>query len=197
MKVLSFFTALILGIFLLCGCISSRDFTGNMNNIDKDKIILVGSIELVPPLKPGEQNIKAALNWKEYENTIIFSLGEQIVTEKNSLSNLSQYLKVKIGETFYVEQKYSNKLYISAPCIWIETTGSGGAKFLYLPGPFLIEPPSGCKVIYIGKIRYHRDIYNGITKIELIDEFDAAKQDAEKKYNTSIDMCRARLKVSG
>jgi hypothetical protein len=172
------------------GCVSSKEFNGAISDLG-DNIVLTGSIEIIPPLKEGEQDVRDYLGGKSLENKILFALGNRIYTKDDiNISNLGNLVQVEIGKPFYVKQKYYNKLYLSLVFLFM-----GVNEYMYFPGNFLIEAPVGCKVIYLGKIRYYRDIYNAITKIEIVDEFDTAKQDAEKKYNQQVDMCRVKLNL--
>ena len=55
---------------------------------------------------------------------------------------------------------------------------NGGVTFLNVvrqeklrfPGGYYFEVPSGAEAIYIGTLRYHRNDFNTITKVEVIDE---------------------------
>ena len=52
----------------------------------------------------------------------------------------------------------------------VEKYGAFGQVFL--PGKLKFKLRDGDRAVYIGTMRYHRDVYNGITKVELINEYD-------------------------
>ncbi|RPJ08376.1 MAG: hypothetical protein EHM28_04455 [Spirochaetaceae bacterium] len=201
MKIAILLIAVLFLIGFITACESTGDFSGDIHKIGEDKIILIGSFELEPPLKPGEQNIAGFETGKDYINKIIFTIENRNIKEAVRLANLDHCLKFDFGKTFYLEHKYSEELYISFPSVWMSATTRNLSSvtevrgILSLPGPFLIKPPAGCRILYFGRVRYHRDADNNITEVEIIDEFDAVKKEAEQRYKTSIDMCRVRLQV--
>jgi hypothetical protein len=183
---------IIFSVLLCSGCIAIRDAYDNLD-MAGDNLILVGSFELSPPLKDNEQDLGDVIGGNVYKNAVIFALGDKVVTGSPNLSNASEFTKENFGKLFFIKQRRIDKIYFSSLLVYTQFTPYVGQ--FYLPGPFEIDPPAGCNILYIGKIRFSRDPYNAFTKIEVIDDFDAAKQEAEKKFNTKIDMCRVLLKA--
>ncbi len=193
MKLLRNLFFIILAVLFIINCVSSKEYTGDIDKISGDDVILVGCIELKPPLEDHEQYLEA-IGGEYYRNSLFFSLGDKILDyDDRNLSHINEFVKVILGQDFYIKQKYHKQLYISCQFIYMEL--SYPIIDMYLPGVFQIEVPEGCKVAYIGKIKYHRDIYSAITRIEIIDDYKNAKSELEKKYNKQVDMCRAKIKL--
>ena len=59
------------------------------------------------------------------------------------------------------------------------------ADYLRLPGVLTYKIHPDDKAVYIGTLRYHRDDYNTITKVEYVDEFDQALAVFQKSAGNS------------
>jgi len=178
---------IILAVLFIMSCISKKQYAGDIDKIGEGNVIIVGCIELKPPLEEYEQSF-----WDQYRNRVYFSLEKNILEFNDSnIRNMNNFVEAILGNDFYIKKMYSKELYIS--CQLVAVAFSDG--YLYLPGVFQIEVPQGCKVAYIGKIRYHRDIYSAITKVEIIDDYENAKSQLEEKYRKQVNMCRAKIKL--
>jgi len=180
-------------VYLLCSCISSREFKGDIDRLKDDEVILVGCVELIPALEEVEQEFHA-IGGEHYRNRLFFALGDKVLTYKDvTWTNADDFVIAVLGETLYLKQKYSGKLYISTPYIPLSLSGDMGSQRVYLPGPILIEVIDTCKIAYIGRICFYRNIYNEITKIEVRDEFDDSLEDVREIFGEKVDMCRAKV----
>ena len=63
---------------------------------------------------------------------------------------------------------------------------------LILPGGLKYEVQPSDRAIYIGTLRYHRDDYNAITKVDLLDEFDKAKKAFVKQHGATVKLRRVK-----
>jgi hypothetical protein len=184
--------------FLICSCISSGEFEGDINSLKDDEIILVGSIELIPPLEEGEQKVGGSgvivIGGKSLKNKLFLALGENILTYRDATEkNLNKFLGIEFEKLFNIKQKYSEKLYISTPYVPLEFKSYMGENRIYFPEPFLIEITRDCKIAYLGRICFYRDIYNEFTKIEIRDEYDETLVEVKEIFGEDVEMCRARV----
>src|ERR1035437_9069695 len=144
------------------------------------KIVLVGKVEFDPPMPDTKQELNCP--WPSYFRNLMWMVC------KNELRGLDYPDKLfptspdfggrivaPLGETFYVLTDADRPFYILAGVIYmsIYNYGSGGRYYSSIyPGSFFINIKPGDEAVYIGTIRYHRDNFCGLKKVEIIDEYD-------------------------
>lgn len=171
----------------------------NIKSLDEDEIVLVGRIELVPPLEEFEQNLKT-IGSKRYKNAAMFVIGERPVDVQNPGLRDGKYADgVKFSEDFYLRRKRSDTLIYSGSIILTNSAMVGhghrtsvDVERLILPGGLQYQVRPSDRAIYIGTLRYHRDDYNAITKVDLLDEFDKANKAFVEQHGTSVKLHRVK-----
>jgi hypothetical protein len=61
---------------------------------------------------------------------------------------------------------------------------------LRLPGNMIYRIRPGDKAIYIGTLRYHRDTYNAIKKVQYVDEYNEALKEFHKSEGNARTVLR-------
>ena len=195
-KTVAFIVAASLSV---CSYVAFSKTLKSIGSLDEDEIVLVGRIELVPPLEEFEQNLKT-IGSKRYKNAAMFVIGERPVDVQNPGLRDGKYADgVKFGEDFYLRRKRSDTLIYSGSIILTNSSMVGHGRRtsvdvdrLILPGGLKYEVQPSDRAIYIGTLRYHRDDYNAITKVDLLDEFDKAKKAFVKQHGTSVTLRRVK-----
>lgn len=183
----------------LCSYVAFSKTLKSIKSLDEDEIVLVGRIELVPPLEEFEQNLKT-IGSKRYKNAAMFVIGERPVDVQNPGLRDGKYADgVKFGEDFYLRRKRSDTLIYSGSIILTQSAMAGHGRRtsvdverLILPGGLKYEVQPTDRAIYIGTLRYHRDDYNAITKVDLLDEFDKAKKAFIEQHGTTVKLRRIK-----
>lgn len=188
MKILRYVIFFIIPLMLCMSCLTTKQYKGDISKVGEGNVVIVGCIELKPSLEEHELTFG-----KHYRNQVFFSVEDNIAEYSDSrFQDSINSIKATLGQDFYIKKVFNNKLYMSR--IFITVALSDG--YMYLPGVFQIEIPRNCKVAYIGKIRFHRDIYNEITKVEIIDDYENSKLKLEEKFDNQVDMCWARIEYT-
>jgi hypothetical protein len=183
----------------LCSYAALGKTLKTIQSLDEDEIVLVGRIELVPPLEEFEQNLKT-IGSKRYKNAAMFVIGERPVDVQNPGLRDGKYADgVKFGEDFYLRRKKSDTLIYSGSIVLTQSALVGHGRRasvdvgrLILPGGLKYEVQPSDRAIYIGTLRYHRDDYNAITKVDLLDEFDKARKAFIAQHGTSVTLRRVK-----
>lgn len=183
----------------LCSYVAFSKTLKSIKSLGEDEIVLVGRIELVPPLEEFEQNLKT-IGSKRYKNAAMFVIGERPVDVQNPGLRDGKYADgVKFGEDFYLRRKRSDALIYSGSIILTQSALAGHGRRasvdverLILPGGLKYEVQPTDRAIYIGTLRYHRDDYNTITKVDLLDEFDKAKKAFIEQHGTTVKLRRIK-----
>lgn len=162
--------------------------------VQAGETLLVGRIELVPPLKPGEQ--KLSDTYREYDRLAVVIVGD-VPREMHSLGlgDLKQRINAPFGQHFFVSHP-TQPFYILKSWVVMNAkieVGSGNAgrpadTTAPLEGIFRVDLRPGDKAVYIGTIRYHRDEFFGTTKVVVGDDYASANAEFQRRYGTGISL---------
>jgi len=180
---------------LLTGCLSSKEFTGDAAALGND-VVIVGSIELSPPLRDGEQDFPpTTIGLDLITNAVFFQLGPQVSGDQGiNVTNTGRFSNAKFGKVFFLKEARHDRLFLSSSLMYKAILRTR-TDYLYFPGYIEIEVPQGARFLYIGTIRYVRDVYDAVTKIEIVDDLDGAKKAMEKQFGGQFDLQRAKVIV--
>lgn len=179
----------------LCSYVAFSKTLKSMKSLDEDEVVLVGRIELVPPLEEFEQNLKT-IGSKRYKNSAMFVIGERPVDVQNPGLRDGKYADgVTFGEDFYLRRKRNDTLIYSGSIILTQSSLRGHGRRatvdvdrLILPGGLKYEIQAADRAVYIGTLRYHRDDYNAITKFDLLNEFDKANRTFTERFGNGAKL---------
>lgn len=167
----------------------------SIKSLGKDEVVLVGRIELIPPLEDFEQNLKT-IGSKRYKNMAMFVIGDQIIDIESPRLRDGKYADgVALGEDFYLRRKRREALIYSGSLILTQSALVGHGRRagidmerIILPGGLQYDIQSSDKAVYIGTIRYHRDDYNAITKIDVINDFKEANKTFIERFGDVVEL---------
>ena len=162
------------------------------------KLIVVGKFELNPPLakvekESGKKGFLNTYNPADYVNTVYFSATPQ-AAEKIDQSMMTPQWNNTLHATFdetYFKESDAQKTYINAGMTYVDAISMDKA---WLPGFMSFTPPANAKAVYIGTVRYTRDDFWNITKVQVIDEYKSAKTEFEKRFGKAVRLEKALLR---
>lgn len=186
----------------LCSYVAFSKTLKSLKSLDEDEVVLVGRIELVPPLEEFEQNLKT-LGSKRYKNAAMFVIGERPVDVQNPGLRDGKYADgVTFGEDFYLRRKRNDTLIYSGSIILTQSSMVGHGRRasvdverLILPGGLKYDIQASDKAVYIGTLRYHRDDYNAIIKVDLLNDFDKANKTFTERFGNGVKLRRVKPSV--
>lgn len=135
------------------------------------EVVVIGKIELVPPINPGFEQ-------KTHWNII----GEKRMLSHIWMSTAGEYQPVNTSQVNAsdfqnsVEAEWGVPFMVKAPRQ--RTFLNGGLSHLdlregsklWFPGGYYFDVPKDAAAVYIGTLRYYRNDFNAITKVEIVDE---------------------------
>ena len=159
---------------LLVGCTIPRA-APVVDSISKssDSIVVIGKVELEPPLdvKNEQTTHKMLIGDGAILNKIVLSYGQQYQPIKSggypNFKEWKNYIKADLGKAFMVRLP-RGKMFINGGMVILDARDMGNLQF---PGGFYLTTPQHASAIYIGTLRYTRNVFNSIKKIEILDEF--------------------------
>ncbi len=172
---------------LAAGCVSVSEDVTSARDVGGDDVMLVGKIELVPPLKPDEQQYRALdpLNSKRYfmGRAILFTADKPEYRDRTGHA-----LNPPLEQTFFVKLPKAHRYVVKGSVTMSFATNGASARSgfdqteLLFPVPIELDVRPGDKAVYVGTLRLHRDEFHEVTKAELRDEYTAAMKEYRKRF---------------
>lgn len=134
-------------------------------------IVVIGKIELVPPISAEFEQRRHwnVIGQDRMLNNVVVATGAEyrpIDTSQPRSMDFHSMLETKWGVPFMVKAP-RKRTYLNGGMTHLDVLKQ---ERLWFPGGYYFDVPSGAEAIYIGTLRYHRNDFNVITKVEIIDE---------------------------
>ena len=136
---------------------------------DDDEVVVIGKIELVPPLDKNEQVSRWNVIGEKRMFRIWMATGPEhrpIHTGNLQVSEFQSSLEADWGQPFMVKAP-RQRTYLNGGVTSLDAINQ---TRLWFPGGYYFEVPAGASAVYIGTLRYHRNDFNTITKVEVVDD---------------------------
>lgn len=135
------------------------------------EIVVIGKIELVPPIKAEYEQRRHwnVIGQERMLNHVVVATGAEykpVDTSQPRGADFHGMLETKWGVPFMVKAS-RKRTYLNGGMTHLDVLQQGR---LWFPGGYYFDVPSGAQAVYIGTLRYHRNDFNVITKVEVIDE---------------------------
>ena len=186
---------------LLAGCVSVSENVGSLGEVGADAVLVVGKIEIVPPVRPEEQRYRAGVDVFDTKRhfigrAILFMSDRPEYQERTDVA-----LNPPLEETFFLrlpaDRRYMVKgsvtMELVARAVSARQTTMDRAELLF-PAPALIDIRPGDRAVYVGTLRLHRDEFHEVTKAELLDHYAAAATEFHRKFPGSLPPRKALLR---
>lgn len=137
----------------------------------RSEVVVIGKIELVPPLnaKYEQKTQWNVIGGKRLLTHIWMATGSEykpVNTAQIDASEFQDSLEVEWGSPFMIKAPRRRTFFnggighLSVPAM----------ERLWFPGGVYFDVPNDAKAVYIGTLRYHRNDFNVITKVEVVEE---------------------------
>ncbi len=182
-----------------CGPMPEKPVT-SLSEIGADSVLAVGRLELQPPLRPNEQEIKPGTidpfgvgDMMRDRGFLWFSRSADTPTEKGEF-----VLNPRLGELYFlrVPKNTPHMLggYILAQYL-VRMTGPRTVAVddarIEIPGGVRYDIRPGDKAIYVGTLTLHRDEFNEVTKAVFVDEYAAAAAAFKQRFGQGTELRKA------
>jgi len=177
----------------LAGCVPApRESVSSMSSIGGSEIMLVGRVELDPPLRKGEQKIRGIVIGN-IENRMFLITDEQArpLPRDLALKDYAGRIEAPIGETFFVRSG-SKPFYILGGMLFLDIGGNALDR-AYFPGGLRVTVNPEDRAVYIGTLRYHRDEFWKITRVVIVDDYAAANAEFTARFGSQQVLRKAMM----
>ena len=185
----------------VAGCVTVSEGVGSWSEIGMDSVLLVGKIEIVPPVRSEEQRFRAGLdvfNTKRHHigRAILFMSDQPRYQERtgdalNPPLETTYFLPLPRTRRYMV--KGSVTMELVARAVTARQSVMDHTELLF-PGPIELDIRPADRAIYVGTLRLHRDEFHEVTKAEVLDHFNAASADYTRKFGAGVPLRKALLK---
>jgi hypothetical protein len=164
----------------------------SLDQLSRDEVVVVGRVELVPPLRKGEQKIRGMVVGN-FENTMYLMMDEKLrpLPQEPRIADYAGRVEAPIGSTFFVRSKAA-PFYILGGVLFLEIGGSSQQR-IYFPGGLQVAVKPGDRAVYIGTVRYQRDEFFEITRVTIVDDYREASSEFAGKFGKGQSLRKALM----
>lgn len=179
---------------LLGACVTppAREPVDSFAAIGSGETVVVGRVELVPPLRKGEQKV-GGFNTSQVENKVYLIADEErrVLTKEPGVKDYTGRIDAILGKNFFVRSK-SRPFYILGGMMYLDLTGRE-VNQAYFPGGLMAALKPGDKAVYVGTVRYYRNEFFEVTKVTVADDYENANAEFKKKFGAKHTLRKALL----
>jgi hypothetical protein len=135
------------------------------------EVVVIGKIELVPPLDP---RLEQKTHWnvvgekRMLSRVLVATGGDHKMLKGPTLdaADFQSSLEVEWGVPFMVRAP-RQRTFVHGAVAHLDVLEQ---EKLWFPGGFYFDVPKDAAAVYIGTLRYYRNDFNAITRVEIVDE---------------------------
>jgi hypothetical protein len=186
---------------LIAGCGTIHPEITSLTAVSPGTVLVVGQIELVPPLQPGEQQLKmGTFDPLDMAGKLRHRAVLHLANAPKAAEETWEVINPKLGETFFFRVPQDKRFVVMGTITTKRVTTSvtrrqvteDVAEILLPRVEFDLKPSD--KAVYIGTLRLHRDEFNEVTKAEILDHYSRASTEFTKKFGNDTTLRKAILK---
>lgn len=172
---------------LAAACVAVSEDVRNTSELGADAVLLVGKIEIVPRIKPEEQQYRGPdpFNNKRYflGRAVLFSSDTPEYRERTGNA-----LNPPLEQVYFLKLPRAHRYIVKGSVTMSFASRGASARSgfdqteLLFPVPIAFDVRPADKAIYVGTLRLHRDEFHTITKVEVRDEYAAALGEFRKRF---------------
>ncbi|HEX6317763.1 MAG TPA: hypothetical protein VFZ84_02730 [Burkholderiales bacterium] len=180
---------LALAAVALAGCVSvSETNVENLSELGSDAVLVVGKIEIVPPIRPEEQSYKALdpFNSKRH----FMGRAVMFMSDKREYQEYTgDALNPPLQETYFLKVPRTKRYMVKGSVTMafaLRTVSRRQAVTdqaeLMFPAPLEFDLRPADRAVYVGTLRLHRDEFHEVTRAEVRDDYARAAAEYRAKF---------------
>jgi hypothetical protein len=187
--------------WLIAGCGTIHPEITSLAEVSPGTVLVVGQIDLVPPLRSGEQKLRLGtfdpldIAGKLRDRAVLHLADEPAAAEETW-----EVINPKLGETFFFRVPHDKRFVVMGTITTKRVTTKVTKRQVVEDVAEILIPrveldlKSTDKAVYVGTLRLHRDEFNEVTKAEILDHYSSASTEFTKKFGTGAKLRKAILK---
>jgi len=190
---------IVAAVVSICGCTPTlwstrpeQQVTGLMN-VAPDKAIIVGRVELHPPLQEGEQTLKSSRG-EDLRNVFILYGGERLRDfTKSRPATFEGSYSTTLEKEFFIKAGKGSTFFVSGGTFYTEYDLPYHITYHTFSSPLQVEVMPDDEAVYIGTIQYYRDENNNLKDVMIRDDYQWADSQFKERFGTSKTLRKALL----
>jgi hypothetical protein len=185
------------------GCGTIHPEVQQLGEIGDDTVMLVGRIELLPALRPEEQDLKMTSfgDWdpmggkKLIQNRVILYLADRADAPQSPTRSVTN---PPLEQLFFVRTPKRDRFLAHAMVFLkhrVRVTGRKTADVdtneLWLPLRLEFDIRPGDRALYVGTWRARRDEFNEVSSVQVIDQYATALAEMRKRFGSDAALRKA------
>jgi hypothetical protein len=188
---------------VLAGCVSVSENLSSLGGVGADSVVLVGKIQIIPPIGQGEQKYKVGLDPFNTQRNVI-GRAVLFVSDRPEYQERTQNaLNPPLEETFFLKLPKSQRFMVKGAVTMEFAARAVSARQmtvdqseLLFPAPIAFDIRPGDTAVYIGTLRLYRDEFHEVTKAEVRDDYGEASAQFRTKFPGAPLPRKALLKAA-
>jgi hypothetical protein len=192
-------TGVVAALVSVCGCtpmqlrMQPEQQVTSLMNVAPDKTIIVGRIELHPPLQEGEQTLKSSRG-EDLKNVFILYGGERLRDfTKSKPATFEGAFSTTLEKEFFIKAEKGSTFFVSGGTFYTEYDLPYHITYHTFSSPLQVEVMPDDEAVYIGTIQYYRDENNNLKDVMIRDDYQWADSQFKERFGTSKTLRKALL----
>ncbi len=157
----------------------------SLMSVPPEEAIMVGRIELHPPLQAGEQALTSS-SGEEFNNAFILYGGARLRDfAKRKPDTYEGSFATTLDKEFFIKVDKGSTFFISGGTFYTEYDPPYHVTYYTLSSPFQVEVMANDEAVYIGTIQYYRDENNKVKEVMIRDDYQWADSQFKERFGTS------------
>lgn len=179
-------------LFLLIACASApRHQVTDFRDLPSHRLLIVGKIELHPPLQPGEQSIAPGRD-AEIKDTFLLLAGDALKPAADEESSESMGLfEVKFDAEFTLAMEKERPVYIHGGIYYTAYDPPARVEAHTFDSPLKVDLRPDDQAVYVGTIQYHRDLDHNLKSVMVRDDYPWAEKQFKDRFGAGTPLRKA------
>lgn len=168
----------------------------SLAQVGADQVLVVGAIEIVPPLRANERELDIPNDLFNMEEMIANRAWIKAAADPATRPDDSRYLiNPRLGETFFFSIPRDMPYLVGGEVTVKYKVVNGGVRQrkIRIPGPLRVQAGRGDGAVYVGTLRLTRDEFNEVVKVQVIDHYARAAKAFRRRFGAGVRLRRALL----
>jgi hypothetical protein len=173
---------------LTIGAVQPEPQVTNLMFVAPDQAIIVGRIELHPPLQKGEQTLKSS-SGEELRNAFILYGGNRLRDfTKSKPTTFEGSFATTLEKEFFIKAEKGTTFFVSGGTFYTEFDLPYHITYHTFSSPLQIEIMPDDEAVYVGTIQYYRDENNNVKTVMIRDDYQWADTQFKERFGTTKNL---------
>jgi len=179
-------------LFVLGACASlPQHQVADLKDLPAHRVLVVGKIELHPPLQPGEQSILSDKS-ADMKNTFVLLAGDELSQSADqAASGVAGLYETKFDAEFYIAIEKIETLFLHGGTYYTVYGPPAQVEAHFFDSPLKVDLRPDDRAVYVGTLQYHRGFDHSLKAVMVRDDYAWADTQFKDRFGTSMTLRKA------